>query len=119
MVAEVYKALIEAGASEDSARAAASAIPVAKDLGTKQDIAEQRAELKQDIAELRAELKQDIAELRAELKQDIAELRAEVKQDIAELKSDLKILKAIYGPVVIGLLLAIAGMVFRLVFFSG
>jgi type II secretory pathway component PulK len=108
MVAEVYKALIEAGASEDSARAAASAIPVAKDLGTKQDIAEQRAELKQDIAELRAELKQDIAEL-----------RAEVKQDIAELKSDLKILKAIYGPVVIGLLLAIAGMVFRLVFFSG
>jgi hypothetical protein len=97
MVAEVYKALIEAGASEDSARAAASAIPVAKDLGTKQDL----------------------AELRAELKQDIAELRAEVKQDIAELKSDLKILKAIYGPVVIGLLLAIAGMVFRLVFFSG
>ena len=57
MVAEVYKALLSAGAPEEEARAAASAIPVAKDLATKQDIAELRSELKQDIAELRSDLK--------------------------------------------------------------
>ncbi len=49
MVAEVYKALLSAGAPEEEARAAASAIPIAKDLATKQDI----AELKQDIAVLK------------------------------------------------------------------
>ena len=60
MVAEVYKALLSAGAPEEEACAAASAIPIAKDLATKQDITELRSELKQDIAEL----KQDIAVLK-------------------------------------------------------
>ncbi len=64
MIAEVYKALVEAGASEDSARAAAGAIPIAKDLATKEGLADVRAALKQDIADL----KQDIAELRATLR---------------------------------------------------
>ena len=49
MVAEVYKALLSAGAPEEEACAAASAIPIAKDLATKQDI----TELKQDIAVLK------------------------------------------------------------------
>ena len=49
MVAEVYKALLSAGAPEEEACAAASAIPIAKELATKQDI----AELKQDIAVLK------------------------------------------------------------------
>ena len=60
MVAEVYKALLSAGAPEEEARAAASAIPVAKDLATKQDI----VAVKQDLAALRAELKQNIAVLK-------------------------------------------------------
>lgn len=64
LIAEVYDALLAGGVPEDKARAAASAIPAAKDLATKQDIAELRSELKQDIAELRSELKQDIAILR-------------------------------------------------------
>ena len=87
MIAEVYKALVEAGAPEDSARAAASSIPVAKDLAGKQDI---------------TEVRQEIAALRAELKQDIAALRAEVK-------SDLKLIKFVYGPAV---LLMLAKLVF-------
>ena len=98
MIAEVYKALVEAGASEDSARAAAGAIPIAKDLATKED-----------LADVRAALTHDIADLRAEVKQDIADLRAEVKQDIADLKSDLKIMKFVYGPAV---LLMLAKLVF-------
>lgn len=87
MIAEVYKALVEAGAPEDSARAAASSIPVAKDLASKQDI---------------AEVRQEIAALRAEVQQQIAALRAEVK-------SDLKIIKFVYGPAV---LLILAKLVF-------
>ena len=116
MIAEVYKALVEAGAPEDSARAAASSIPVAKDLASKQDVAEVRheiAEVRHEIATLRAELQQEIAALRAELKQDIATLRAELQQEIAalraELKSDLKIIKFVYGPAV---LLMLAKLVF-------
>ena len=57
MIAEVYKALVEAGASEDSARAAAGAIPIARDLATKEDLVELRTELKQDIADLKSDLK--------------------------------------------------------------
>ena len=90
MVTEVYEALVSAGAPEDKAKAAAGAIPIARDIATKQDL----------------------AELRTELKQDIAELRTELKQDIAELKSDLKIMKFVYGPAVL-LMLA------KLVFFPG
>jgi uncharacterized coiled-coil DUF342 family protein len=90
MVTEVYQALVDAGASEEKARAAAEAIPDMSDLAEKNDVAELRSELKQDIADLRSELNQDIAELRSELKQDIAELRSELKQDIAELRSELK-----------------------------
>ena len=98
MVAEIYKALIEAGASEASARAAASAIPIAKDLATKQDI---------------TDTKQDIADVKAELKQDIADVKAELKQDIAELKQDIVVLKFAvfaFGPVILALLI-------KLVFF--
>ena len=94
MIAEVYQALVEAGASEDSARAAAGAIPIAKDLATKEDLADVRAALTHDIADLRAEVKQDIAG---------------VKQETADLKSDLKIMKFVYGPAV---LLMLAKLVF-------
>ncbi len=94
MIAEVYKARVEAGAPEDSARAAASSIPIAKDLASKQDIAEVRQEI--------AEVRQEIAALRAEMQQEIAALRA-------ELKSDLKIIKFVYGPAV---LLMLAKLVF-------
>ena len=40
MASEVYDALIEAGASEAKARAAAEVIPISHELATKADIAE-------------------------------------------------------------------------------
>ena len=52
MVTEIYDALIEAGASEQKARAAAQSVPLTEHLATKQDI----VVLKTDIAELRAEM---------------------------------------------------------------
>ena len=45
MVSEVYEALIDAGASEAKAKAAAEAIPVSERLATKQDIVALKAEL--------------------------------------------------------------------------
>ena len=52
IVSEVYDALIEAGTSEEKARAAAGAIPMVERLATKDDI----ALLKDDIAVLRHDL---------------------------------------------------------------
>ncbi len=45
MVSEVYEALIEAGAAETKAKAAAEVIPVIEQLATKQDVADLKAEL--------------------------------------------------------------------------
>ncbi len=86
----LYKALIEAHVSEDTAERAVEGLAYAREVATKTDLAELKTELKQDISELRAELKQDIGELRVEFKQDIGELRAELKQDIGELRVELK-----------------------------
>lgn len=97
---ELYDALIEAGASEQRARAAAAAMPDIERLATKDDIAQLRAE----IAATRAESKQDNAELRAELKQD----KAELKQDIADLKREVAVTKFgtfTMGPAILALLI--------------
>lgn len=80
IVSEVYDALIEAGASQEKARAAVGAIPVGEQLATKADL-------------------------------------VPLATDIARLEADVKVIKAVYGPIVIGLLLSIVGMVFKLVFF--
>ncbi len=79
IVSEVYDALLEAGASEAKAKAAAGAIPVGEQLVTKADL-------------------------------------MPLATDIARLEADVRVIKAVYGPIVIGPLLSIAGMVFMLVF---
>ena len=85
IVSEVYDALIEAGASEAKAKAAAGAIPLAEHLATKDALAEVRADLKDDIAGVRTEL----AGVKAELKDDIAGVRTELVEVKAELKDDI------------------------------
>lgn len=90
IVSEVYDALIEAGASEAKAKAAAGAIPSAERLATKEDLAEVKAEL----AEVKAELKTELAEVKAELKADIAEVKAELKEDIAGVRTEIAGLEA-------------------------
>ena len=56
MVAEVYEALIEAGTSEQKAKAAAGAIPVAGEIATKEDLRELRDELGERIGRLERDL---------------------------------------------------------------
>ena len=52
IVSEVYDALIDAGASEAKAKAAAAAIPVVEHLATKSDV----ALVKDDLAQVKAEI---------------------------------------------------------------
>lgn len=90
IVSEVYDALIEAGASEAKAKAAAGAIPLAEHLATKEDLAAVRTDLKAEIAEVRTE----IAEVKAELKDDIAGVRTEVAGLEARLYRQLWVMAA-------------------------
>ena len=77
----LYDVLIELGAKESTARAAADAVPDIQHLATKEDI----AELKVEMAELRSELRTEMAELRTEM----AELRSEVRTEIAQLRTEM------------------------------
>ena len=60
MVTEVYRALVDAGASEEKARAAAEAIPDMSDLADKSDVAGFRSELQQGIGGVRSDLKKEL-----------------------------------------------------------
>lgn len=80
IVSEVYDALIEAGTSEEKARAAAGAIPVVERLATRDDM----AVLKDDMVVLR----DDIAALRNEmvvLRHDLASLKLVVFSSVPAL----------------------------------
>lgn len=74
IVSEVYDALIEAGATEEKAKAAAGAIPFAEHLATKEDISRLEAATKEDIAGLSA----TTSEKFAKLEKDVAVLKLAV-----------------------------------------
>lgn len=78
IVSEVYDALIDAGASEAKAKAAAAAIPVGEHLATKSDV----ALVKDDVAQVKAEV-------------------AQVKAEIA----GLKVAVFMFGPLILALLI--------------
>ncbi len=93
IVAEVYDALIEAGTSEEKAKAAAGAIPLAERLATKEDLDELKAATKEDSDALKASFN---------------ELKASFNERFAKIERDLALLKFGYGPVVLALLVKIA-----------
>ena len=93
IVAEVYDALIEAGTSEEKAKAAAGAIPLAERLATKEDLDELKAATKEDLDELKASFK---------------ELEASFRERFAKVERDLALLKFGYGPAILALLVKIA-----------
>lgn len=82
MVAEVYEALIEAGTSEQKAKAAAGAIPVSGELATKDDL----------------------RELRDELGERIDQVERGLGERIGRLERGMAVLKFGYGPAILALL---------------
>ena len=89
----LYDVLIELGAKESTARAAADAVPDIQHLATKEDI----AELKVEMAELRSELRTEMAELRSEVRTEIAGVKtemAELRTEMAELRTEMAELRS-------------------------
>ena len=71
MIAEVYDAFMEAGASEETAKAAARAIPVVENLASKTDLHDVRSEIRDvrsEIRDVRSEIRDVRLETQAELK---------------------------------------------------
>ena len=64
MFAEIYEALVEAGTSEEKAKAAAGVVPVIDNLATKTDMQELRSVLKADLREHRSEMQAEIKVLK-------------------------------------------------------
>jgi len=102
VIPEVLDALREAGVSETTARAAAAAVPDMRHLATKEDLARLASELRALIPDIsHFATKEDLAQLAGELRLEMSELRS-------ELRSDIRMLKFLYGPLIIGLLIKIA-----------
>lgn len=100
IVSEVYDALIEAGASEEKAKAAAGAIPLAERLATKEDLDKLKAVIDADLDELRAAIDERFTR--------IDDRFAKITEEMAGVKRDLAVLKFGYGPIIVGLLIKIA-----------
>jgi phage shock protein A len=107
MIAEVYDALKDAGASEEKAKAAATALA---NYDSRFDgVDRQLASLVADVTILKSDvaaLKSDVAAL----KSDVAALKMEltsIKVDFATLKAELGMLKWMIGGVGFGTLLLI------------
>ena len=64
MIAEIYEALVEAGTSEEKAKAAAGVVPVIDSLATKTDMQELRSVLKADLLEHRSEMQAELKVLK-------------------------------------------------------
>ena len=108
MVAEVYEALIEAGTSEQKAKEAAGAIPVAGETATKEDLRELRDELGERIGQVKHELGERIGRLERELGERLGKVEHELGARLGKVERDLAVLKFGYGPAIIALLVKIA-----------
>ena len=64
MIAEIYEALVEAGTSEEKAKAAAGVVPVIDSLATKTDLQELRSDMKADLQVLRSEMQAELKVLK-------------------------------------------------------
>ena len=82
VIAELYDALREAGASDDKARAAAAAVIGAE--------AEERLATKADISLLRSEFKADMSSLRSEFKADMSLLRSDFETQRNSIRADIE-----------------------------
>ena len=97
--------------SEVEAKEAVADIANSKEVATKADIAELKAETKADIAELKAETKADIAELQAETKADIAKVDKTIAELKGELRADIERMGRIMLMWMAGIGLAIIGVI--------
>ena len=85
IVEELYDALIEAGASEEKARAASRAIADME--GHFTDIRNDTSRLEHKISEFRSDVERKMSELRSDLEHKISEAQSDLNRKIADLRS--------------------------------
>ena len=131
MIAELYEALVDAGASEGKAKEAARVLST-ENLATKRDIAELDTKLSGQIAELDQRLSGQITELDQRLSGQITELDQRlsgqiVKLDeklspkIVKLERDMAVMKWMLGAALAGIapiLVAVVSMVIKIFFLA-
>ena len=90
----LYRALVEAGASEERAKQAAESVVYAREGATKSDIADvvtKVAEVKIEVAEVKTEVAEVKAEV-ADVRTEVADVRTEVarvRTEVAHVKTEL------------------------------
>ena len=84
MTAEVYEALIEAGASEEKAKAAARVVPAGESLATKTDIQGTKDQI-QGIKDQIRDIKDQIQGMKDQIR--------DTRDELQELRTELKVLK--------------------------
>ena len=131
MIAELYEALVDAGASEGKAKEAAQVLST-ENLATKRDIAEldtklsgQITELDQrlsgQITELDQRLSGQITELDQRLSGQIVKLDEKLSPNIVKLERDMAVMKWMLGAALAGIapiLVAVVSMVIKMFFLA-
>ena len=107
IVSEVYDALIEAGASPDRAKAAASAVPATESMATQEDIARLEANMatKEDLAGLEGRLAK--VEATMVTKDDLARFEMATTANFSRIDKQLAVLRFAvfsFGPTILALL---------------
>ena len=88
----LYRALVEAGASEERAREAAESVVYAREGATRSDVAGVRSEVagvKSEVAEVRGEVAEVRGEV-ADVRTEIARVRTELSDRIAALEATME-----------------------------
>ena len=98
----LYNALTKLGLNHDEAKEAVADVASSKNVATKTDIIELKAETKADIRDMAT--KADIAELKVEVKTEIAELKSDFKSEMAKLETRMTWKLVAIGVAIIGVI---------------
>ena len=120
MIAELYEALVDAGASEGKAKQAAQVLST-ENLATKRDITELDTKLSGQITELDQRLSGQITELDQRLSGQIVKLDEKLSPKIVKLERDMAVMKWMLGAALAGIapiLVAVVSMVIKIFFLA-
>ena len=127
MIAELYEALVDAGASEGKAKEAAQVLST-ENLATKGDIAKLDTKLSEldqrlngQITELDQRLSGQITELDQRLSGQIVKLDEKLSPKIVKLDRDMAVMKWMLGAALAGIapiLVAVVSMVIKIFFLA-
>ena len=110
MIAELYEALVDAGASEGKAKEAAQVLST-ENLATKRDITELDTKLSGQITELDQRLNGQIAELDQRLNGQIVKLDEKLSPKVIKLERDMAVMKWLMGATLAGVASIFAAVV--------